>query len=141
MAVRTYNPGKVQVIVGGAILTGFASGTFVKVSRSEDEFKGYAGTTGEQSRAAVLDKSGMCEVTLASTSPDNALLEAITAADRVTGGAPIPIMVRDRSGTTLFFTETGWLQKVPDREFGAEVVGVAWQFRMADVRGVHGGND
>src|SRR5690554_4131808 len=41
MAVRTYDPQDVNVIVNGVVLTGFAEGTFVSIERDEESYTAY----------------------------------------------------------------------------------------------------
>lgn len=65
----TFDIEKVNIVVGGVVLTGFADGSMVSAERNEDSVSPHVGTKGEVSYAESADKTGKFKVTLASTSP------------------------------------------------------------------------
>ena len=64
MALKTYDPKQISVIVGGAIISGFADGEFVTTERNEDAFTLNVGADGEGGRVKSNNKSGRITLTL-----------------------------------------------------------------------------
>mgnify|MGYP003652755452 CR=1 FL=1 len=58
MAVKTYSPKDITVIVAGTIITGFAEDTFVTLERDSEAFVKIVGADGEVARSASADLSG-----------------------------------------------------------------------------------
>ena len=83
----TYDPLLVGMTFGGVPIVGIADGTFIKVSRNEDDWKDYAGTEGEVVWARQHDKRGTVTFTLKNTSPSNEDLSAIMISDSI----PAPV--------------------------------------------------
>ena len=126
MAVKTYDPAQVAVIVGGFPITGFADGSFVTVERNADAFALYMGTDGEGTRAKSNNKSGRITITLAQSSDSNAILAGIAAADELRNAGVVPVMIKDNSGESLHVAETAWIVKVPNAEYGREIGTREW---------------
>jgi hypothetical protein len=140
MAVLTYDPSQVIISVGGIPMSGFADGTFVSIMRSEDAYSKINGADGVTSRAKSSDKSGEMTLTLAQTSPSNDVLSGIALADELTNGGVVPIIVKDASGRTNYFSGNGWIRKTPEAAFGKEVDNREWTFDLADLDVFAGGN-
>lgn len=133
MSVKTYDPRGVVVIVGVAPMSGFADGTFVTVSRKNDAFSSVCGADGETSRAKSNDKRGEMSLTLLQTSLSNDILSAIALADEKQNAGVVPILIKDLSGITTYFSGAGWIRKVPASEYGKEVANREWVFELADM--------
>lgn len=140
MTVKTYDPKKVAIVIGGVPMSGFADDTFVKVSRKEDLFTMYVGADGETARAKSNNRSGEMTLTLAQTSPSNDVLSAFHLADELDNAGVVPILIKDLSGTSVFFSAAGWIRKAPDAEFGKEINTREWVFDLAAVDVFVGGN-
>ena len=69
MAVRSYDSKEVNLVVGGVVITGVASGSWISVERSEDDFTEYVGAKGEVALAETNNRTGDVTVTLDNTSP------------------------------------------------------------------------
>jgi len=126
MAVKTYDPSQVALIVGGFNITGFADGSFVTVARNADAFALYVGTDGEGTRAKSNNKSGRITITLAQSSDSNAILSGIASLDELSNNGVVPVLVKDSSGLSLYAAETAWIVKSPDSEFGKELGSREW---------------
>jgi len=140
MAVRTYDPGQFVVTVGGGQISGFADGTFVTIMRSNDAFTKVTGPDGVTSRAKSGDRSGEMTLTLTQTSPSNDFLSGIALADELTNTGVVPIMVKDISGRSVYFSGNGWIRKTPESSFGKEIENREWVFDLADMDIFLGGN-
>lgn len=73
----TYDVEKVNVVVGGVVLTGYADGSMVSAERNEDSVLPHVGTKGEVAYAENADRTGKFTVTLAETSPHNIYLNRL----------------------------------------------------------------
>nr|NIQ06865.1 DUF3277 family protein [Candidatus Korarchaeota archaeon] len=112
MAVKTYSPKDVSVIVAGTIITGYAEDTFLAIERSSDAFAKVVGADGEVARTASADKSGTITLTLIQSSASNDVLSALQNADEISLAGKFPVMVKDNFGSSLYISGTAWVQKV-----------------------------
>ena len=126
MAVKTYDPSQVAIIIGGFPVTGFADGSFVTVERNEDAFALYVGTDGEGTRAKSNNKSGRITITLAQSSDSNAVLSGFAQADELSNSGVVPVLVKDNSGQSLHSAETAWIVKAANSEYAREVGTREW---------------
>jgi len=126
MAVKTYDPKQVIIIIGGNTMTGFADGTFVIVARNEDGWSLQIGTDGEGTRSKSNNKSGTVTFTLMQSSDSNQILSALAALDELSNAGAVPIMVKDNSGESLYIAETAWIRKYADSEFAREAGPREW---------------
>ena len=133
MPVKTYDPKGVVATVGGIPISGYADGTFINISRQNDAYSSVAGADGEVSRAKSNDKRGELTLTLLQTSLSNDVLSGIAQLDERSNSGVVPIMVKDISGLTTFFSGSGWIRKVPDSEFGKEISNREWAFELAEM--------
>jgi hypothetical protein len=142
MGIKTYDPTAVTVSFGALILSGFADGTFVTVSRSNDAFTKVSGADGTVSRAKSADRSGEVTVVLQSTSPSNLLLSAIALEDEVitSGVGVLPLVVKDAEGSSVYFAGSAWIRKTPDGEFSKEITDRTWIFDTGQLDMLAGGN-
>lgn len=140
MAVKTYDPKSISMIVGGHIVSGFDDGTFVKVSRATEAYTKKVGADGEPSRTKNNDKSGTIEITLLQSSASNDVLSGYALADEVNNGGQVPVLMRDANGTTVVNSEAGWVQKMPDLELGKEMGSRTWVIECGSIDIFIGGN-
>lgn len=140
MPVRTYDPKKVVLTVGGVPIGGFADGTFIMVERTNDTFTKVSGADGIVSRAKANDFSGSITVTLAQTSPSNDVLQALATADELSNSGVVPVQCKDVSGRSTHFSAFAWIRKPPAAEYGKEISNREWALDCADLVMAHGGN-
>lgn len=140
MAVRTYDPSKVIINIGGFPISGFADGSFIVAQRENDSFTKVAGADGVVSRAKSSDKSGNIALTLAQTSPSNDILSTLLTADELTGAGVIPVILKDMSGRTTMIAANGWIRKPANAEFGKEITNREWMIDIAEFNIFVGGN-
>jgi hypothetical protein len=129
--VKTYDPAQIVVTLGPYLLSGFAEGTFVKVSRDEDAFLKKTGVDGETARARNKNRGGKVELTLLQSSASNDTLSAIAQAGELTGTDVYPLLIKDLLGTTLVMAPLAWPQKPADVEEGKEISDRAWTIDCA----------
>lgn len=137
---KTYNPKRVAVSFAGRLLTGFADGTFITVSRNEDTFALAVGSDGEAARSASSNRSGRVTLTLMQTSASNDILSALAATDERTNQGTGALMVKDASGRTVVLAAEAWIVKPADAELGREIGNREWVFETGDLEIFNGGN-
>lgn len=140
MALKTYDPKKITLIVGGAIISGYADGTFVDTVRDTDTFTKAAGADGEVARVKQNDKSGSITITLMQTSDSNLVLSAIAALDELSNTGVVPTLLKDLSGTTLVTAARSWISKQPATPLGKDVQNREWVLHTDELIQVVGGN-
>ena len=140
MSVKTYDASQVSVIVGTRRLSGLAEGSFVTVSRDEQAFTKQVGADGEVTRAKTNNKAGSITITLQQASSGNDYLSTLAKTDEETSAGVVPVTVVDGSGTTVAIAESGWIQKLPDTEFGRDAGEREWVIDCADLEMLVGGN-
>jgi hypothetical protein len=131
MSTKTYDPALVVVTLGPYLLSGFAEGTFIKVSRDEDAFTDKTGTDGETARARNKNRAGEVELTFLQTSASNDILSGLAQAGELTGTDVLPLLIKDLLGTTLVSALNAWPKKIADVEEAKEITDRAWTLRCA----------
>lgn len=141
MALATYAPDKVSIVVGVAIAKGFADGTFINIEEISDGVASVAGADGEVARAMSADPRKKITLTLLQTSETNDVLSALYAADKISKNATFPFAMADLRGRTMFAASQAWVVKSANVELGKEVGAREWTLETADGVMFVGGNE
>lgn len=139
-APKQFNPKDVIVTYGGAILSGFADGTFVNVERTSDAFTMSTGADGETTRVGSADRSGTITLTFNQSSPSNDVLSLIANNDERQGNGVLPFLVKDSNGTSVFATAYAWIRKMPAAAWSKDVETREWVLDCAELEMNVGGN-
>lgn len=140
MSVRSFDPKAVIISIGGIPVSGFADGTFLEITADTQQFSKVIGSDGFATRVKTNNYGGVMTLTLAQSSPSNDALSALLNADRLANAGVVPILVKDLSGTSIFFSATGWIQQFPDVTYGNTINNRAWTFDLAEMDVFIGGN-
>jgi hypothetical protein len=140
MSITTYSPEKIDVIVNGVRIHGFAEGSLVSVESSSDTFTLVVGADGEPGRSHNPDKSGTITLTLKSDSDSNDYLSGLALADELSLVGTFPVLVKDGNGTSLTTTDTAWVQKQPTAEHAREMNEREWVLQAARLIRFTGGS-
>jgi hypothetical protein len=140
MALATFDPAEVVITIGGVPMSGYADGTFALLTRSVDAYSMVTGADGLTTRVKSNNRSGTLTLTLTQTSPSNDALSGFALLDELSNGGVVPIQVKDLSGTTVLFSATGWVRKIPDVEYSNILSNREWIFDLADFDMFVGGN-
>ncbi len=140
MALSTYDPAQVAVIVNGFTMGGFADGTFVLVERDEDAWSLTVGTDGEATRSKSNNRSGTITITLLNSSDSNTVLDGFANSDEVSNAGVVTVFIKDNSGTTLATAEQAWVQRKASTEFAREATEREWVLRTGELILSPGGN-
>lgn len=77
--IASYDPKKVNVIVGGRVITGFAADGVVTLTKNEDSVTPSVGAKGDVAYSENANESGNIAITLMSTSSSLAYLRGLEA--------------------------------------------------------------
>jgi hypothetical protein len=108
----------VTLSFGGQAIVGYAEGTFINTSRTEDGFSFRVGSDGNVVRSRNRNRTGSVTVTLLPSSPSNDILS--TLADEKGGLGVYPLFIKDLSGTTLVTAPSAWVRKMAEVAFAKE---------------------
>jgi hypothetical protein len=138
--VRTFDPKQVAITFGPLILTGFASGTFVNITRDGDTFEKHRGGDGGVDRVNTNVNDYRVTITLKQTSQSNLALSALLSSDQVNNSGVLPLIVKDVSGNSLFTAPQAWIAKDPDDEYSDTMSNREWMFDTGISAKISGGN-
>lgn len=134
--LKTYDPDNILVVVTAPAkppftLSGFADGTYVKVTRATDAYTKVVGVDGSVTRIKSNDKSGEIEITLAQTSPSNTSLALLATADELANAGVCNVSITDLDGLSLYGSTQAWVKKQPDAEYGKDMTNRVWVLECA----------
>ena len=138
--VKSYNAADVDIIFAGISIDGKADGTFVTVERRAEAFTLVVGAGGEGLRSKSNDRSATVTLALMQSSAANDALSALAVLDEESGAGVGPLLIKDRSGSTLCAAPTAWIQKFANAEFAKEGSEREWIIETNDLRMFVGGN-
>lgn len=139
--VRTYDPKRVNIILGSHIVSGLAEDTFISIEPNGDGTQSTAGADGEVARSLSHNPLNRVTLTLQQTSLSNDALSELLRLDRASGGAGVfPLQIRDLRGTTVFAASQAWVVQKPTVEFGSEVSEREWAIDCVETNAFIGGN-
>ena len=140
--VLTYNPKKNIIIYGAKQLTGFAEDDMITIKPLGDGMQIFSGADGEVGRSIDPNSTYEVTVSLATSSKSNDYLSNCFNKDRKTGNNMLPLIIKDLSGSTLFFAKQAWIKNFPESKRGRKISNQDWTFNTGQVDDpIIGGND
>lgn len=142
MSLWSYSPDDIDILIGGAYrVEGLAEGTFVKITKDLPTNQTFRAADGTVARKAVIGGTYTVELTLLCGSPANSVLNAFSALDEATGYGKFPLLIKDNSGNSYFFSPLSWIEIQPPLEFSTSAITNTWVFKAAEGTRRIGGND
>lgn len=142
MALFSYCPEEVNVLVAGFIpITGFVDGTFINITKDVMPFTSVRTPDGTVSRMYNNDQTYTIEISLYNGSQTNDVLTKLWQIDEITQVGKFPILVKDNSGTDLFFSTTTWIEQTPSMAKSSTVDTRTWVLRSSQAVINFGGNE
>lgn len=129
--IFNYNPDEVHVLAWGIPLTGMADGTFVNISKDVMPFSAKRTADGTVSRLYNSDQTYTVTLTLHNGSDSNNTLTRLWQLDEITQRGKFPLMVKDLSGSDLFFSTNTWIEQVPEVIKSSSVDTRVWVLRSS----------
>lgn len=141
MELFSYNPDEVNVLVAGFVpISGFVDGTFVEITKDVMPFSSKRTSDGTVSRLYNNDATYTVMLRLHSGSPSNDALTKLWQLDEITQMGKFPLLIKDQSGTDLFFSTTTWVEQVPGMIKSVSVDERIWVLRSSQAFINIGGN-
>jgi hypothetical protein len=142
---KTYNAQQVIVTFAGIPMSEYGEDEFVRIKRSAPAFELTMGVDGKGTRNQRTDDSATIEVVLMATSPVNAMLTAVHAADKASknGAGVAPLSIRDANsagGAELHFAAQAWISAEPEVTYKRGVAERVWTFMTDSLSSVHAGH-
>lgn len=136
--VQTYSPKDVILTIGGYQLTGWQS---INISRSVKGFNVIRGIRGKNTRVPNVDTSATITMSLLQTAQGNDVLSRIHELDLDAGTARIALMLKDRSGRSIFSSNEAYITAYPTATFSGQFEYRNWEiFCQTTQSYVVGGN-
>jgi len=132
MTLFTYDPASVTVAIGGAIMSGYTDGTFVELSRNSPTWSQTVGADGLVTRGKTNDRSATLTLTLKQSSPSNDVLSGFLVLDELSNSGVFPVLIKDLSGTSIYFSAQGFITTYPTSTFGKDISDRSWVIFLAD---------
>lgn len=128
-----YSPESVTALIAGFIpVEGYVNGTFINITKDVLPFTAARTPDGTVARIYNNDQTYTIECTLHSGSNTNDLLTKLWNIDEITNGKlKFPFLLKDNSGSDLFFSTTTWIESPPAMVKSTGVDGRTWTLRSA----------
>jgi hypothetical protein len=130
MSVRTFDFKQVIVTVGGVPISGFTEGTAIEIVRNEPTWSMIVGSDGLVTRSKTNNFSGTLTITLKQSSPSNDVLSGFLALDEATNSGIVPVLVKDISGNSIYFSARAWINQYPNSTFGKDITDRTWTLSL-----------
>jgi hypothetical protein len=114
-------------------MSGFSDGTFLEVVRDEATWTKVVGADGYVTRGKTNNFSGTLTLTLKQSSPSNDVLSGFAAVDEVSNSGIVPILVKDLSGNSTYFSGQGWVKQYANSTFAKDITDREWTIDLAQL--------
>lgn len=111
--IANYCPDDVNCLAFGIPLEGFADGTFISIIKDRIPFGMGESADGIPSRLYNRSQTYTISLTFHCGSPSNDVLTKFWLLDELTKKGRFPLLIKDLSGTDLFFSTSAWIEGVP----------------------------
>jgi len=139
--LANYCPDEVDVLLAGFIpVKGFLDGTFIEITKDVQPFQTRVSADGQVMRLYQQSDVYTLTLTLMSTSETNDVLTKLWQLDEITQKGKFPVLVKDKTGTDLFFSTTSWVEVVPGIVKSNNIEGRSWTLKSIEASINIGGN-
>jgi len=141
--VYTYSPSDISITFAGVPIEGFSSDNVVRINRIDPVYTSKRAMDGSVAVTKQKYSKWQVSIFLAQSSQSNDLLNGVQkllfSAD-IKALQFLPLIIKDNSGTTMFFAKDVWIEQLPELEFGQSLATREWVFMCNDVECIIGGN-
>jgi len=113
MEIASYCPEDINCLAYGIPLTGFSDGTFITITKDKVPFGSTETTDGQISRLYTNSQTYTISLTFHRGSQSNDVFSKLWLLDELTKKAKFPLLVKDLSGSDLFFSSSTWIEGIP----------------------------
>lgn len=139
----TYSPSDISITFAGVPIEGFSSDNVVRINRIDPVYTSKRAMDGSVAVTKQKYSKWQVSIFLAQSSQSNDLLNGVQkllfSAD-IKALQFLPLIIKDNSGTTMFFAKDVWIEQLPELEFGQSLATREWVFMCNDVECIIGGN-
>lgn len=137
-----YSPEDVDVLIAGMFkIQGFVEGTFINIEKDESFFKTKVTSDGRATRVLVSNPLYTVKLSLASTSESNQVFTRMLTIDALTSSAKFPLIIKDRSGGSVFFSGQSWIEEQAIGTYSNGVEARQWVIKCSEAVFNIGGNE
>lgn len=142
----TYSPEEIQVVISVAdrvhVVSGFADGTFINISRITPASELYVGADLSAGRTKRRNKASTIDITLAQYSASNDVFQRIQSLDEAdpTDSYVFALTIKDNSGRTVASSNQAFVATTPDVSFDTTMGTRNWQISAVSLTPHYGGN-
>jgi len=139
----TYSPSDISITFAGVPIDGFDSSNVVRINRIDPIYTSKRAMDGTVSITKQKYSKWQVSIFLAQSSDSNDLLNGIQKllfSSNIKAMQFLPLIIKDNSGTTMFFAKDVWIEQLPELEFGQSLAVREWVFMCNDVECIIGGN-
>lgn len=143
MGLKIYDADQILVNFAGVpVDSGYADGEFLRIEQAEDDFTLVMGTDGSGTRSKSNNRSATITLILMQSSQTNTALSALNNLDlKTSGGAGVgPLLIKDKSGTSLYSAAKCWISKAPNVSFDRTATSREWTLMTDNLIRLDGGN-
>ena len=116
---KVYNFKNNQVIVNGAIITGYADGDAIKAERNEDKFSQFVGADGDVTYNETNNDTGLITLMLKPSSSSLSYLKSLYKSKKL-----FNVLIQDTANNVRVTGEDCMIQRWPSFSRGEEASGV-----------------
>lgn len=138
--MKTLDPKQYNLIIDGAIISGFSDGTFITVARDEDSSFYSPSSTGGGTRVKNANKAGKVTFVLQQSSESNQILSDLINRDENGENVIVSVLMRDASGADKHKSEQCYVVKPADGTYGKETENRTWILQCEELLMNLGGN-
>lgn len=140
-AIFNYIPEEVYVVIAGILnAEGFAEGTFINIVKDEMPYRSRTTADGKTVRLYRNTQTYTVELTFHIGSVTNDFLTKLWQLDEISQRGKFPILIKDGSGSDLFFSATSWVEGLPSLSKSTSVDTRTWRIKCASAAVNFGNN-
>jgi len=139
----TYSPSDISITFAGVPIDGFDASNVVRIKRIDPIYTSKRAMDGTVAVTKQKYSKWQVSIFLAQSSDSNDLLNGIQKllfSSNIKAMQFLPLIIKDNSGTTMFFAKDVWIEQLPELEFGQSLAVREWVFMCNDVECIIGGN-
>lgn len=137
-----YIPSEVNVLLAGIMpIEGFVDGTFVSIDKDVMPYRSRTTADGRTIRLYNSNQTYTVSITVHNGSSANTFLTKLWQLDEITQRAKFPLMVKDGSGSDLFFSATSWIEGLPTLSKSNSVDTRTWRIKCSSAVINYGSNN
>lgn len=137
-----YIPESVMCLVAGILpVEGYVAGTFINIQKDKIPFQSITTPDGTTARLYNADQTYTIRLTLHNGSSSNDVLTKLWQLDEISNRGKFPLLIKDGSGSDLFFSTTTWIEQPPSIVKSDGIDGRTWVLKSAYAVVNIGGNE